>query len=138
MHPRERRAVPETTFASPPGHDYRAATWAGVSALTCAEGKAKYLTALSWQIFLTIVPINSSSLGSSPASTSLPRRLQSTRRKYSWRGNDMKERESVVMPTKRDSNPQFDRVFNCHSIPSFWSRNHQALPYWSLPARLPS
>jgi len=34
-------------------------------------------------------------------SISRPQRLQRTRRKYSWRGKDMKERESVSMPRAR-------------------------------------
>ena len=42
-------------------------------------------------------------MGARPLATSRPRRLQSTRRKYSWRGKDMKERESVSMPMKRES-----------------------------------
>ena len=48
-------------------------------------------------------------------------------------GSDMKERESVSMPTKRESRPTLESALSCHSIPSFWSRNHQPLPNWILP-----
>ena len=52
-------------------------------------------------------------------SMSRPSILQSTRRKYSWRGYDMNERESVSMPTKRDSRPTFESALICHSMASF-------------------
>ena len=58
------------------------------------------------------------------------------RRKYSWRGYDMKERESVTMPTKRESRPAFESASSCAVMPCFWSRNHQALPNWIFPGRL--
>jgi hypothetical protein len=32
----------------------------------------------------------------------------------------------------------FARALICHSIASFWSRNHQPLPNWILPATEPS
>jgi hypothetical protein len=31
----------------------------------------------------------------------------------------MKERESVIMPMKRESRPVLDSAFSCHSMPSF-------------------
>src|SRR5690606_13308686 len=57
---------------------------------------------------------------------------------YSWRGKDKKLRESVTIPTKRESSPIFDRAFICCSIPSFWSRNHQPVPYCIFPGNEPS
>ena len=42
------------------------------------------------------------------------------------------------MPTNRLSSPTFARALICHSMASFWSRNHQPLPNWTLPATLPS
>ena len=50
----------------------------------------------------------------------------------------MKDRESVTMPMKRDSSPAFDSASSCAVIPCFWSRNHQALPYWIFPGVSPS
>ena len=50
----------------------------------------------------------SRSSGTRPRRTSSPSRLQSRRRKYSWREYDRKLRESVSMPTKRDSRPMFE------------------------------
>src|SRR6266700_3300967 len=95
---------------------------------TLASSRLKYLRALSKQILRTIVPSSSASFGSSPFSTSRPIKLHSTRRKYSCRGKDMKDRESVSMPMKRESKPPFESAFSCHSMASFWSRNHQPLP----------
>jgi len=71
------------------------------------------------QIFRTMPPTSPSSFGRSPFSISLPSRLHSTRRKYSCRGNDMNDRESVTMPTKRDSNPVLESALSCHSMASF-------------------
>ena len=34
-------------------------------------------------------------------------------------GIGQKERESVTMPTKRESNPRLESAFICHSMPSF-------------------
>ena len=50
----------------------------------------------------------------------------------------MKERESVTIPMKRESRPTLERTLICHSMASFWSRNHQPLPNWILPAMEPS
>ena len=49
----------------------------------------------------------------------------------------MNERESVTMPTKRESRPAFESASSCAVMPCFWSRNHQALPYWILPGCAP-
>ena len=94
------------------GYFRQAQKCASVSIANVANHTAGELQ-VAWQLALSI---------------SEPIRLHNTRRKYSWRGNDMNERESVSIPMKRESNPQFESAFNCHSIPSFWSRNHQPLP----------
>src|SRR6185312_2303639 len=78
------------------------------------------------------------SLGSRPRSTSSAIMLQSRRRKYSWRENDRKLRESVSMPTNRDSRPRLERASICLRMPSSWSRNHQALPSCIFPGVVPS
>ena len=44
--------------------------------------------------------------------------LQSRRRKYSWREYERKLRESVSMPTKRESRPMLESAFICFSMPS--------------------
>ena len=59
--------------------------------------------------------------------------LQSRRRKYSWRENDRKLRESVSIPTKRESRPRLESASICLRMPSSWSRNHQALPSCIFP-----
>src|SRR5690606_32109518 len=86
----------------------------------------------------TSFPSHFSSHGSSPFWTSWPMRLQRIRRKYSCRGNDRKLLESVNMPIKQLSNPIFDKVLSCFSIPSFWSRYHQPEPNCTLPFTDPS
>ena len=48
--------------------------------------RRKYSFALPWQMLRIMGAMSASSSGSSPDSMSLPRRLHSTRRKYSWRG----------------------------------------------------
>ena len=60
-----------------------------------------------------------SEAGSRPCSMSLPTRLHSVRRKYSWRGYERNYRESVSMPTKRLNRPSVERAFICFSMPSF-------------------
>ena len=85
-----------------------------------------------------ILPVHSMSLGSSPRSISSPNRLHKIRRKYSWRGKERKLRESVSIPINRLIKPILESVFSCLVIPSFWSKNHQALPHCILPATEPS
>ncbi len=55
------------------------------------------------------------------------------RRKYSWRVKERKERLSATMPTKRRSEPIWEIASSWRSMPSFWSRNHQAGPSCILP-----
>src|SRR5215475_1214144 len=86
---------------------------------TASLPRLKYLCAFPKQISRTMFPRSFSSLGSSPFSTSRPIKLQRTRRKYSCRGKDINERESVTMPMNRDNKPVFESVFSCHSMPSF-------------------
>src|SRR5712691_6860896 len=76
----------------------------------------RYRSAFLKQTFCTSVPRSFSSLGSSPFSTSRPSRLQKTRRKYSCRGKDMNDLESVSMPMNRDRSPVFERALSCHSM----------------------
>jgi len=83
-------------------------------------------------------PRSASSSGNSPLMTSFPMMSQRVRRKYSCRGYDMKDRESVTMPMNRDSRPVFERASSCAVIPCLWSRNHHALPYCSFPDLSPS
>src|SRR5215469_15036418 len=83
------------------------------------NSRPRYRHAFSKHRFFTRPPNKASSLGSVPSSTSRPRRLHRIRRKYSWRGNDMNERESVTVPTKCASSPVLERALICHSIPSF-------------------
>ena len=73
--------------------------------------------AFSKQIHRTMPPIKSSSFGREPLSISAPTRLHMTRRTYSWRGEDIKDRESVTIPTKVESKPDVERAFNCHETP---------------------
>src|ERR1051325_10007591 len=77
-------------------------------ALAAGTSNPRNLCALLKQIFSIMGRTRSSRSGIRPSSISCPIRLHSTRRKYSWRGYDIKERESVTMPTKRDSNPVFE------------------------------
>jgi hypothetical protein len=70
-------------------------------------------------MFLILVPMSSSSFGSCPLSISPRSRLPEIRRKYSWRGLDIKDRESVAIPMKRESSPQFASACSCHSTLSF-------------------
>src|ERR1700747_2483571 len=73
--------------------------------------------AFSKQTSLIKRAIIGSSSGSKPASISFPKILHRIRRKYSWRGKDMNDRESVTMPTKLESSPQLDNALSCDSIP---------------------
>ena len=50
----------------------------------------------------------------------------------------LKLRESVSIPTKRESRPRLESASSCLRIPSSWSRNHQALPSCIFPGCDPS
>src|SRR5271166_5315405 len=93
----------------------------------------KYIWALAKQTLLTSSPINLISSGNSSRSTCPPSRLQRIRRKYSCRGKDINERESVVMPTNLESKPKLASVFRCSVMPCFWSRNHHGGPHCNAP-----
>src|ERR1019366_369876 len=89
----------------------------------------KYPSALRQQMPSTSCPSKPPSFGISPRSTSPPIRSHRMRRKYSCRGNDRNERESVVIPMNRESKPTLDKQLRCSIIPCFWSRNHQGGPH---------
>ena len=76
--------------------------------------------------------------GNSPFSISSPSTLHKMRLKYSCLGKERKLLESVTIPTNRLNKPKLESTFNCFSMPSFWSKNHQAAPYCILPATFPS
>ena len=87
---------------------------------------------------LIIFPANLVLEGSSPFSISLPNKLHTIRLKYSCRGKDKKERESVVIPINRGNNPKELTALSRSIIPSSVSKNHQAGPNCILPGIFPS
>src|SRR5260370_41872071 len=109
----------QPAFHSQPESEEAAAAGALIILEVAPNPKPKYCSAFLKHTFCTILPSSASSSGSSPFSASRPSRLQKTRRKYSCRGNDINDRESVNMPTNRDSSPVFERALRCHSMPSF-------------------
>src|SRR6266849_9794996 len=109
----------QPAFYCQPESEEAAAAGALIILEAAPKPRPRYCSAFLKHTFCTILPRSFSSLGSSPYSTSRPSILQKTRRKYSCRGKDMNERESVNMPTNRDSSPVFERALSCHSMPSF-------------------
>ena len=87
------------------------------------------------QTFSTIRPSAAASIGYCPRSTSSPSLWQRMWRKYSWRGNELNERESVSIPTDLASSPFSISSSIWRRMPRMVSLNHHAAPNWTLGAK---
>ena len=67
-----------------------------------------------------------------------PLRVERDYVRFTGQKAKLKLRESVSIPTKRLSKPSCESALICHSIASFWSRNHQPDPNWIFPGHAPS